>query len=513
VSFPLWVRRSHKLMRRKRKIRINRAARASALESESTSSPPEIRPSSNDLPAYITQSASDQPEYADPFLDGGTSLPDPGWDELEMIGSATIQDMPLSGTSATSHQDNFAASAYGGNNYEEVWNLIFGQQQQQQTSQPSAPAPTSSQAHIQSQYVQPFDPSYTSDDGLMTFFTSPSPPRPISSMPGVSISTAVPDLTYLHHYLNVVLPLQYRFVVKSFADLVAPLALSNPEILKSTSALAALHMASQKGRGHAKLPWGDEPDTERNFAMISHKETINRLRFISPAELTSEGVVLPALFALSYYLFSGGTARDWTEALAVSRRCLSAAFTASPEITGEVGSIVAGSLNMGHGAKSPWKRYRPLMCAMVWMDIVGSVSQNKSTRLLPIYRQVLSQPAAGWNGMGEGIRAKLHMERVVGCDDTTVSFQRLSREISIERSVLNHARKVLTIVPRFGRDGRLVGMARRSGRRRVSIVKGTSASSGRYREDIGRTKLARECHSQPRPELGRRCGGVDARDV
>lgn len=56
---------------------------------------------------------------------------------------------------------------------------------------------------------------------------------------------------------------------------------------------------------------------------------------------------------------------------------------------------------------------------MVWMDIVGSVSQNKASRLLPMYRRLLGQSPAAY---GQKVaRNKLSMERVMGCDDTTVS--------------------------------------------------------------------------------------------
>ena len=64
---------------------------------------------------------------------------------------------------------------------------------------------------------------------------------------------------------------------------------------------------------------------------------------------------------------------------------------------------------------SPWQRYRPLIAVMVWMDILGSVTQNKGSRLLPTYRRLLSHfPAQRDSG------ARLAMEHVWGCDDTTV---------------------------------------------------------------------------------------------
>lgn len=65
---------------------------------------------------------------------------------------------------------------------------------------------------------------------------------------------------------------------------------------------------------------------------------------------------------------------------------------------------------------TPWQRYKPLIAVMVWMDILGSVSQNKASRLLPTYRQLLDQrPVAD-------TKAHLSMSTVMGCDNTTVSI-------------------------------------------------------------------------------------------
>ena len=55
---------------------------------------------------------------------------------------------------------------------------------------------------------------------------------------------------------------------------------------------------------------------------------------------------------------------------------------------------------------------------MVWVDIVGSVTQNIPSRLLPIYRSLLAQPS--WNG---GSKSKLSIDKVMGCDDTTVGWR------------------------------------------------------------------------------------------
>ena len=55
---------------------------------------------------------------------------------------------------------------------------------------------------------------------------------------------------------------------------------------------------------------------------------------------------------------------------------------------------------------------------MVWMDIVGSVIQNRASPTLPIYRKLLGQEPDWATGI---IPHKLGMDRVMGCDDTTVS--------------------------------------------------------------------------------------------
>lgn len=355
----------------------------------------------------------------------------------------------------------FAAYDNPGTGFEEVWNLIFGQQPPDIDSTAGSGVSgthgesldnggagvynyntTTTTTDIHQLFLQANDDS--ADTSLLALFSPPSGPvLPTHNSLPPELPFPVPDLTYLHHYLNVVLPLQYRFVVRAMADLVAPLALSNPDVLKSTSSLAALHLAASKAKRTPALPWetsaGAGPrleEGERNVAMTMHRDTIERLRFVTPEELTTEGVVLPALFALSYYLFLGGTSRDWGDVLGISRRCLSAAFTASPEITGGPGFRLGASNANGSGGgsgsakPSPWKRYRPLMCAMVWMDIVGSVSQNKVTRLLPIYRTVLAQAPSGWNG-GEK-RERLRMDKVVGCDDTTV--RAAARPLSCKRT-------------------------------------------------------------------------------
>lgn len=301
--------------------------------------------------------------------------------------------------------------------FEEVWNLIFGNQ------------PPGFSMNATPGFAMPLSfppPSPLSDQSLLSLYSSPLP-DPSSALTTTSDPqiNPTPDYTYLHHYLNVVLPLQYRFVIKAMGDLIAPLAMSNPDIFKAASALAALHRSANRAKDVPTLSWSNIPDERRYedvetiFANSMHKETIDRLRFVTPEQLTDEGVVLPILFAMSFYLFLGGTSRHWTELLNLSRRCLSAAFAASPEIAVLVNGKKEDVSGGKNGNRSPWQRYRPLICAMVWMDIVGSVTLNQASSILPVYRGLLAQAPARF---GEKRRNKLHMDRVMGCDDTTVCY-------------------------------------------------------------------------------------------
>jgi len=61
-----------------------------------------------------------------------------------------------------------------------------------------------------------------------------------------------------------------------------------------------------------------------------------------------------------------------------------------------------------------WKRHQHLIPALIWTDVLASVTQNKASKLLPLYRVLLG------NNHGDGER--LHMESVMGCDSTTVSL-------------------------------------------------------------------------------------------
>jgi hypothetical protein len=162
------------------------------------------------------------------------------------------------------------------------------------------------------------------------WFSTPSP--------SAGLTASLPNHNYLHHYLNVVLPLQYRFKGSlSIGELVAPLAQAKAEVLTSVSSLAALHMSVKRNRAVDPTRFVTalgETDDDARVAIASHRDSIERLRFISSDDFTSEDIILSAMFAVSYQTFMGGTSKEWKEVLAISQRCLSAALAGSPELTG-----------------------------------------------------------------------------------------------------------------------------------------------------------------------------------
>lgn len=131
---------------------------------------------------------------------------------------------------------------------------------------------------------------------------------------------------YLHHYLNVVLPMQFHHKSSRISDLVAPLALTHPDVLDAVSSLAALHMGAQRTRQLCA-----PTDNDVIFAQATHRKTIDRLRLIPVEEFPTEQVVILAIFATSFQLFSGGTARLWRETIAVCQRCLMIMLSRSQE--------------------------------------------------------------------------------------------------------------------------------------------------------------------------------------
>ena len=191
-----------------------------------------------------------------------------------------------------------------------------------------------------------------SPESLSSYLMIPTPTAGLS--PGNS-----DRMRYLHHYLNVVLPLQYRMlnISISMSDFVAPLALSFSEVFDSVSSLAALHMVSQRTKKRVDITTADytarlsvihdalerDPsgsatieefsDDDAKIAVSAHQKAVERLRFLSPQDLTAEDVIVSALFAISYHLFSGGTSKQLKEMILINQRCLSAALSSSPEFS------------------------------------------------------------------------------------------------------------------------------------------------------------------------------------
>lgn len=196
------------------------------------------------------------------------------------------------------------------------------------------------------------------DEMWNTLFASPPPPQPSPTVFSPSPYPALPDVgmfntpgaspnfAYLHHYLNVVMPLQFR-TAKSLAigEMVVPLAFQRSEILTSISSLSALHLASKrtglltsdkpKSPSDTLFPGNTPSDTDALIARSAHRDSVERLRFVSSENLAAEDVIFPALFAVSYYLFMGGTSAQWREVIAMCQKCLFAALAASPDLTGE----------------------------------------------------------------------------------------------------------------------------------------------------------------------------------
>jgi hypothetical protein len=222
--------------------------------------------------------------------------------------------------------------------FEDVWRILFGDN----TGFTPTPTPATGSVTIPAPVPVPVAPmpaqGYLQPD--------PTTDLPLLSVVSPSIYGAADNrhAEYLHHYINVVLPIQYRFGSRQLMDLIGPLAMTRKEVLTSAASLAALHLVAQRTQKPLNLPtsWtaADEAiddgtgDHDTLIAKSTHRRSIERLRFISSEDLTSEDVIVSALFAISFHLFSGGTSREWKEVMLTSQRCLSAALSASPELNG-----------------------------------------------------------------------------------------------------------------------------------------------------------------------------------
>ncbi|ODN82201.1 OPT family small oligopeptide transporter [Cryptococcus amylolentus CBS 6039] len=292
-----------------------------------------------------------------------------------------------------------------------------------------------------SNLLESADSSLWENTGLVqTKLRTPSP-TPFIYIPSPTTGPLPHDIgkmKYVHHYLNIVLPLQYRLlpISVSMSELVAPLALRASEVFESVSSLAALHMVSRRNTNrtdvtaadyasrllvvhdaHERGPMGlgsisEIENEDALVAVSSHEKSMERLRFLSPQDLTTEETILCALFAISYHLFSGGTSKRLPEVVSINQRCLSAALSMSHEFADDAVSRVILP------KKSPWSRYRPLIQHMIWIDIFASVNSGKGSRILPTYRRILrSLPTDIISGVSKPL---LEMDRVMGCDSTTL---------------------------------------------------------------------------------------------
>lgn len=258
---------------------------------------------------------------------------------------------PASATNMAVDNANGFASTIEDNEEDlgDLWASLFGQ---------TFPA---SWGNVPSQHHPSLTPSPTQSTQTSPFFALPSPLADLGLTPPHPPAQRNPkDLIYLNHYLKVVLPMQYRIMGISvlMGDFVAPLALYHPEVLASVSSLAALHLVSQRTKHRNRIfptdPSINSPsimttgsgafrvgsaslteigDDEAIVATAAHQRSIERLRFLSPQELTSGDVIISVLFAISYHLFSGGTSKHLKEMLTISQRCLSAALASSPELS------------------------------------------------------------------------------------------------------------------------------------------------------------------------------------
>ncbi|WVQ87096.1 hypothetical protein IAS59_000817 [Cryptococcus gattii] len=363
---------------------------------------------------------------ADSTMSSVDSLSFPFYD----AGSDPWISPPASATNMAVVNENGFASTIEDNEEDlgDLWASLFGQ---------TFPA---SWGNVPSQHHPSLTPSPTQSTQTSPFFALPSPLADLALTPPPPPAQRNPkDLIYLNHYLKVVLPMQYRIMGISvlMGDFVAPLALYHPEVLASVSSLAALHLVSQRTKHRNRIfptdPSINSPsimttgsgafrvgsaslteigDDEAIVATAAHQRSIERLRFLSPQELTSGDVIISVLFAISYHLFSGGTSKHLKEMLTISQRCLSAALASSPELSED-----GFRTNPSPARHTPWKKYRHLIEHMIWTDVFASVSQNKASRLLSVYRRILTHSPADTPETAESM---ILMDKVMGCDSTTL---------------------------------------------------------------------------------------------
>lgn len=238
--------------------------------------------------------------------------------------------LPASATNMAVVNANGFASTIEDNEEDlgDLWASLFGQ---------TFPA---SWGNVPSQHHPSLTPSPTQSTQTSPFFALPSPLADLGLTPPPPPAQRNPkDLIYLNHYLKVVLPMQYRIMGISvlMGDFVAPLALYHPEVLASVSSLAALHLVSQRTKHRNRIfptdPSINSPsimttgsgafrvgsaslteigDDEAIVATAAHQRSIERLRFLSPQELT---------LSLFPYSSRSRTTSSLEEHQSISKRC------------------------------------------------------------------------------------------------------------------------------------------------------------------------------------------------
>ncbi|WRT70443.1 uncharacterized protein IL334_007441 [Kwoniella shivajii] len=226
------------------------------------------------------------------------------------------------------------------------------------------------------------------------------------------VNTQSEDMRYFHHYLTVILPLQYRFDNQPISDLVAPLALQHPGLLQALSSIAALHISRKRyPRSGNTTPSAinNYADPDDVFARTTLQATLKQLKSVPAADLGTDEFILAALTANSFNLFDGGEDKGWVETAELCRRCLTAVLYRSygmdvPSSTSRMDVDIAGLMNrLGH-----------LISPLMWVDILISLTQNKRSQFLPIYRVFLLD-----RYREQGKVSQLLRETVMGCDNTT----------------------------------------------------------------------------------------------
>ncbi|WVW86445.1 hypothetical protein I302_108493 [Kwoniella bestiolae CBS 10118] len=227
---------------------------------------------------------------------------------------------------------------------------------------------------------------------------------------------------YFNHYMNVVLPLQFKFVGTSIMDLLASLAMRDGMVMEGLKALGALHLSvyrkkrKKDGKGRSEedrfieieTDHGNEEGDDGDVASRSFDRTIQTLRSrttkpssdgvqpqpqsLADAEAHFDGLLVSSIAPISYIIFSGGISPQWVESLDIARKYLFRALRDSPEL----GIFVPSTLPHGQGqssspSSSPWKKYKIFLQAMIRTDIAGSITENKPSELLPIYRSLLNR--------------------------------------------------------------------------------------------------------------------------